>query len=144
MLIGTGFGLASCAMAAGAGTASLRARGIDLRLDAGDYALFLVGGAAAAALWAVIGVGLGAVVLNQVPTVVGICAWLLFVEGLLVGDVAAVAEVGRFAPGAAAAAITGQDPETLLAPAVGLVLLIVYAAAAALADSLITERRDVV
>ena len=143
-LIGAGFGLAACALAAGVGTAVLRARGIDLQLDAGDYALLLAGGTAAAALWAAIGVGLGAVVRNQVPTLIGICAWLLFVEGLLIGDVAGLGKVGRFAPGAAAQAITGQDPGTLLAPAVGLVLLALYAAAAALAGSLATSRHDVV
>jgi hypothetical protein len=94
-------------------------------------------------MWAAIGVGVGAVVRQQVPTVVGLSAWLLFVEGLLVGDVAGVGDVGRFAPGAAAAAITGQDPESLLAPAVGLLLLAVYAAVAAAAGSLLTARRDV-
>ncbi len=143
-LIGAGFGLAACALAAGAGTVALRARGIDVRLDAGDYTLLLAGGAAAAALWAAIGVGLGAVVRNQVPTLIGICAWLLFVEGLLLGDVAGVTDVGRFAPGAAAEAISGQDPDALLAPAAGLVLLAVDAAAAAVAGSLATSRRDVV
>jgi ABC-2 type transport system permease protein len=143
MLIGAVFGLAAGAVAAGVGTATLGARGIDVRLDGGDYLLLLAGGTAAAALWAAIGVGLGALVRNQVPTLVGICAWLLFVEGLLVGDVADVADVGRFAPGAAAAAISGQDPDRLLAPAVGLVLLVIYAAAAAVAGSLATSRRDV-
>jgi ABC-2 type transport system permease protein len=98
----------------------------------------------AAALWAAIGVGIGAVVRNQVPTLIGICAWLLFVEGLLVGDVAGVGNVGRFAPGAAAAAISGLDPDKLVAPVVGLVLLALYATAAALAGSLATARRDVV
>jgi len=126
----------------GVGTAALAARGI--RLGAGDYALLLAGGAAAAALWAAIGVGLGAVVRNQVPTLIGLCAWLLFVEGLLLGDVADVNDVGRFAPGAAASAISGQDPDRLLAPAVGLVLLVLYAAAATVAGSLATSRRDVV
>jgi ABC-2 type transport system permease protein len=143
-LIGAGFGLAACALAAVAGTAAVRARGIDVQLDAGDYALLLAGGAAAAALWAVIGVGVGAVIRNQVPAVIGICAWLLFVEGLLVGDVAGVTDVGRFAPGAAAEAISGQDPDALLAPAVGLVVLAPYAAAAAVAGALATSRRDVV
>jgi ABC-2 type transport system permease protein len=143
-LIGAGFGLAASALATGVGTAALRARGIDVRLDGGDYALLLAGSAPAAALWAAIGVGIGAVVRHQVPTVVGISAWLLFIEGLLVGDVTGVGDVGRCAPGAAAAAITGQDPETLVAPAVGLVLLALYAAAAALAGSLATTRRDVV
>jgi ABC-2 type transport system permease protein len=143
MLIGAVFGLAAGAVAAGVGTATLRARGIDVQLDGGDYALLLAGGTAAAALWAAIGVGLGALVRNQVPTLVGICAWLLFVEGLLVGDIADIADIGRFAPGAAAAAISGQDPDRLLAPAVGLVLLVIYAAAAAVAGSLATSRRDV-
>jgi ABC-2 type transport system permease protein len=143
MLIGAGFGFAASAIAAGVGTASLGARGIDIRLDGSDYALLLAGGTAAAALWAAIGVGVGAVVRNQVPALIGICAWLLFVEGLLVGDVAGVGDVGRLLPGAAAAAITGQHPDKLLAPALGFVLLAAYAAVAALAGSLATLRRDV-
>jgi ABC-2 type transport system permease protein len=142
-LIGAVFGLAACAFAAGIGITALRVRGIDVQLDGGDYELFVAGGAAAAALWAAIGVGIGAVVRSQVPTVVGIAAWLLFVESLLVGDVSGVAEVGRFAPGALGMAASGQDPETLLAPAVGLVLLLLYAVAAGAAGWVATTRRDV-
>ena len=143
-LIGAGFGLAAGALAVGVGAVALRVRGIDVRLDGGDYALFVAGSAAAAALWAAIGVGIGAVVRNQVPTVVGISAWLLFVESLLVGDLTGVGDVGRFAPGALGMAASGQDPETLLAPAVGLLLLAAYAAAAAAAGWVATTRRDVV
>jgi ABC-2 type transport system permease protein len=143
MLIGAGFGLVAGAVAAGVGTAALRARGIDIRLDAGDYTLLVGGGAAATALWGAIGVGVGAVVRNQVPALVGICAWLLFFENLLVGDIAGVGGLGRLLPGAAAKAISGQDPDTLLAPAVGLVLLAVYSVAAAVAGALVTTRRDV-
>lgn len=143
MLIGTGFGLVGGALAAGVGTAALRARGIDITLDSGDYALLICGSGAAGALWAAIGVGLGALIRDQVPTMIGICAWLLFVEGLLVGDVAGVTKIGRFGPGAAAAAITGQDPGTLVAPAVGVVLLALYATAATLVGLLATARRDV-
>jgi hypothetical protein len=143
MFFGAAFGLIATALAVGAGSAALAARGIESQLNVGAYALFLVGGTAAGALWAAIGVGLGAVVRNQVPTLIGICAWLLFVEGLLVGDVAGVGDVGRFAPGAAAAAISGQDPDKLLAPAVGLALLVLYTAAAAIAGSIAIARRDV-
>jgi len=57
---------------------------------------------------------------------------------------AAPSKVGRLLPGAAGKAICRQDPDTLLAPAVGLVLLALYAAAAALAGCLATSRRDVV
>jgi hypothetical protein len=78
-----------------------------------------------------------------VPTVVGICAWLLFVEGLLAGDLVGLGDVFKFLPGSAAAAVSGQEPGTLLAPAPGLVLLGVYAVTAALAGAMATSRRDV-
>jgi ABC-2 type transport system permease protein len=142
-LIGVGFGLVGSALAVALGTAALRARGIDIRLDGGDYALLVAGSGAAAGLWSAIGVGIGALVRDQVPALVGISAWLLFVEGLLVGDLTGFTDVGRFAPGAAASAISGQDPETLLAPALGGLLLVVYAIAAAAAGSMATTRRDV-
>ena len=143
VLIGTGFGLLAGALAAGVATVALRARGVHITLDTGDYALLIGGSAAAGGLWAAIGVGLGALIRNQVPTLIGICAWLLFVEGLLVGDVADVTKIGRFGPGAAAAAITGQDPGTLVAPALGAVLLVVYATAVTFVGLLATTRRDV-
>lgn len=143
MLIGAGFGLVAGVLTAGVGTVALRVRGIDVRLDPDDYVLLVAGGVAATALWAAIGVGVGSVVRNQVPALVGICAWLLFVENLLVGDIAGIGEVGRLLPGAAAKAITGQQQDTLLAPALGLVVLVFYAAAAGVAGSLAASRRDV-
>ncbi len=145
VLTGAGFGLVAGAVAAAAATAVLRARGIAVLLDGGDYAALVAGATAAAALWAAIGVGVGALVRHQVPTVVGICAWLLFVEGLLAENLVGVGSVGKFLPGSAAAAISGQGPgtRTLLAPAAGALLLAVYAAAAALVGSLATARRDV-
>lgn len=143
MLFGASFGLIATALSASVGSAALAARGIENRLGAGDYVLFLAGGAGGAALVAVVGVGIGALIRNQVPTLIGICAWLLFVEGLLVGDLFGARDVGRFAPGAAAAAISGQDPDTLVAPGVGLLLLILYAGAAGVAGSLAISHRDV-
>jgi len=144
MLVGAAFGLVAGATAAGVGTAALVARGIDVRIDVGDYTLLVAGGAASAALWAAIGVGVGAVVRNQVPALVGICAWLLFVENVLVGDIAGVGDVGRLLPGAAGRALSGQDPLVLLAPGVALAVLTLYAGAAAVVGSLATARRDVI
>lgn len=143
MLIGAGFGLVAGVVAAGAGTAALNARGVDVRLDASDYTLLVAGATAAAALWAAIGVGLGALVRSQVPTLVGICAWLLLIENLLLGDLGGVGDVGRLLPGAAGKAISGQDPGTLLTPGVGLLLLVLYAGAAAAAGCIATSRHDV-
>ena len=143
VLTGSVFGLTAGAVAVAAGAAAFRARGIGLRLDGGDYVLLVAGATGAAALWAAIGVGVGALVRHQVPTVVGICAWLLFVEGLLAGDLVGLGDVFKFLPGSAAAAISGQEPGTLLAPAASLVLLGAYAGAAAIAGAMATSRRDV-
>jgi ABC-2 type transport system permease protein len=77
---------------------------------------------------------------NQVPALVGLCAWLLFVENLLVGN---VPDAGRFAPGAAAAAIAGKDPDELLAPALGALLLALYALAVIGAAIRTIEHRDI-
>jgi len=139
-LVGGGFGLAASALATGAGVAALGARGIEVPLDGGDYALLVVGGTAASALWAAIGVGIGAIVRDQAPTLIAISAWLLFVEGLFGGN---LADVSKFAPGTLAMAVSGQEPDTLLAPGLALFLLAAYAAAAAVAGAIATERRDV-
>jgi ABC-2 type transport system permease protein len=144
MLAGLGVGLVAAALTAGVETAGLAARGIDIELGSGDYAQLLAGGAFAAALFGAIGVGVGALVRNQVATVVGLCVWLLFLEPLLLGDVPSAA---KYAPEASAGAIAGaiqsQIADTLVAPALGVVLLAAYAALAGLAGSLLITRRDV-
>jgi hypothetical protein len=143
VLAGAGLGLIAGGVAVMTGVLAFQARGIDLGLDGGDYALLIAGSAAAGALWAAIGVGVGALVRHQVPTVVGICAWLLFVEGLLAGDLVGLGDVFKYLPGSAAEAISGQEPGTLLAPTAGLLLLALYAAAAAAAGAFATSHRDV-
>ena len=143
-LAGIGLGLLAAALTAGTETAALAARGIDIQLDSGDYLQVLAGGALAAALFGAIGVGVGAVVRNQVPAVVGICVWLLFLEPLLLGDIPAL---GKFGPEASAGAIAGaiqtQIGSDLLAPGLGAVVLVAYAAAASCVGAIATEKRDV-
>ena len=144
MLAGVGVGLVAEALTAGAEAGWLAVRGVHLELGGGDYAQLLAGGALAAALFSAIGVGVGAVVRNQVAAVAGLCVWLLFLEPLLLGDVPSAA---KYAPEASAGAIAGaiqsQIADTLIAPALGVVLLAAYAALAALAGSLLITRRDV-
>jgi ABC-type transport system involved in multi-copper enzyme maturation permease subunit len=139
-LAGLVFGLVATSVAAATGRIALAVQGIDVALDGGDYALLIAGGAAAAALWAVIGLGVGAIVRNQVPTIVGLLAWLLFVEGVLVDNAPGL---GRFAPGALGQSLSGLHPDTLLAPALGALLLAVYATGALAAGTVATVRRDV-
>lgn len=140
-LVGAVFGLLAAAVAVGVGNAALRARGIDVVADGGGDATLVLGGAAAAALWAAIGVGVGAALRHQVPVLVGICTWLLFIESVLVGDSNLLGDVGRFTPGALAKAASGQEPA--LAPGLAVVVLGGYAATVAITGWLATTRRDV-
>lgn len=136
------------ALALALGTVILSARGIPVRLDAADFTQLFVGGIAGAALWGALGLGLGALLRSQVATMIGLSAWLFFVENVLEGSLPAVI---RYFPGTAAAAIaskstlvgfTPTDPP-LLAPAIGALLLAAYAAVAIAAGAVATERRDV-
>jgi ABC-2 type transport system permease protein len=140
MLSGLVFGLIATGLAAGIGTLVLSGRGVTIHLDAADYALLVAGGAAAAALWAVIGLGLGTIVRNQVAAIVGIFVWVQIVENLLVDS---VPNVSRFMPGALGQAITGQRTGTLHSPALGATLLALYALAAIALGRTTTIRRDV-
>ena len=139
MAIAAAFGLLATTIAVGVGLTSLEPRGIDVLLGGADYALVLAGGAVASALWAAIGVGLGALVRHQVAVIAGISIWLLFIENLLVS---VVPEAGRLAPGAAGAALGGINPDDLLAPAAGAALLAAYAAVVAALGWLAIGRRD--
>lgn len=143
-LAGLVVGLLAEALAAGIGSAGLAARGIRIALSLGDFAQLLAGGAVAAALWAAIGVGIGALVRNQVGAVVGLCVWLLLIETTLIGN---VPSAGKFAPGATAGALAGaiqtQAASSLVAPMIGGFLLAAYAATAATAGSILIARRDV-
>jgi ABC-2 type transport system permease protein len=140
---GVGVGLAAEALVAVIASAAFAIRGIPVALAAGGFAQMLAGGAAAAALWAAIGTGVGAIVRSQVGAVVGLCVWLLLIETVLVGE---VPSVGKFTPGASAGALAGMLQSAgslkLVTPAVGGLLLIAYAAVAAAAGAFTTERRD--
>jgi ABC-type transport system involved in multi-copper enzyme maturation permease subunit len=143
-LAGLAIGLLAEALTAGLGSAGLAMRGIHMALSAGDYLQLLAGGALSAALWAAIGVGVGAIVRNQVGAVVGLSVWLLLIETTLIGNVPGA---GKFVPGAGAGALAGavqtQSASKLLTPALGALLLATYAAAAIAAAMITTERRDV-
>ena len=143
-LAGLFIGLAAEALVAAIASAGLAIRGIPITLSAGDFAQMLAGGAVAAALWAAIGTGIGALVRNQVGAVVGLCVWLLLIESILIGDVPSAA---KFSPGASAGALAGMIQNIsngrLLAPILGALLLAGYAISAAAVGVIVTARRDV-
>ena len=136
-LAGILFGLLAEGLMAGMTSAALSARGIPNQLGGGDYLQLLAGGTAAAALWATIGLGVGALVRNQVGTLIGLCAWILLIENLL----QFVPGAARYAPGAAGLALAGRPDE--LPAAAGALMLVLYAVAASAGGWFATLRRDV-
>ena len=98
---------------------------------------------AVAAVLGPIGVAIGALVRNQIVTVVGLVALAAVIEPA-VSQVAPV--VGRFGPlsGAPGGVLGGSEASTLLAPGLALAILVAWALAAFAAAAWRLNRRDLV
>jgi ABC-2 type transport system permease protein len=119
---------------------SARDAPLDL-LDAGDYLGLLAQGVAVSALSGAVGVGIGAIVRNQVAAVVGTLVYLFVLEpviGVISSDVAA------YTIGGSQSALTAAPVEDALAPLPGGLLLAAWALLLALVGAELEERRDVV
>lgn len=143
-ITGLGIGVLAAGLVAAIGSIGLAVRGIPITLGVGDFTQMIAGGAVGAALWAILGTGLGAILRGQVGAVIGLCVWLLLIENILIGN---VPSAGRYAPGASDGALAGLMPNagtaTLLSPIAGAFLLAGYAAACAAAALAAIERRDI-
>ena len=105
IIVGIGFGALASGLGLGTGAAMIHARGYGVLIDSGDVGRLLLGTVVMSALWAALGVGLGALVRNQVAAIVGLFAWVFVVEILVFQYLPGV---GRYAPGAAGTAMTGD------------------------------------
>jgi ABC-2 type transport system permease protein len=140
LVTGLVFGLVASALALAVGLIVLSGRGIDRAFGGGELAQIALGVAAVAALWAAIGVGVGAILRHQVGAIVGLLAYLFVAENLVFG---LVPSVGRYLPGPAGQALAGDTNDQLVSPGAGAALLVAYALAIAAAGTLLTIRRDV-
>jgi ABC-type transport system involved in multi-copper enzyme maturation permease subunit len=140
LLVGALFGLLAEALAFAVGGIVLATRGIGFALDAEDVAVLVGGTAAAALLWSGIGLGLGALVRSQVGAIIGLFAWLLVGENIIFG---LWPEVGRYAPGPAAQALSGGSGADLLRPVVGGLALAAWVVVLVGAGTALIVRRDI-
>jgi hypothetical protein len=140
VLMGIAFGFVAIALSLGVGYAILAGRGIDLALDTSHVLLLVFGTLVMMALWAALGVGLGAVIKNQVFAVIGLIVWAFVIDNLLRG---LVPDIGRFTPVGASDSLTAGFADYLLAPAAGGLLLVAYAVAFVGAGAILVARRDV-
>ena len=119
----------------------LSAKGVDLGAHSGDIALVLLAALAATVLSAVVGVGFGALLPNQVAGVTVALVWTLLVDGLVVEF---VPEIGRWFPGAAARALSADTSQGNLLPIwVGTLVFAGYGLAFAAAGTRLVLRRDI-
>jgi ABC-type transport system involved in multi-copper enzyme maturation permease subunit len=95
-------------------------------------------------VFSVIGVGIGALLRNQVGAIVGSLVYLYVVEPI-VSSISAIQPAYKWLPGGAVQAITSdfQAPD-LLEPWQGVLLLLGYGLVAALLGTFLAVRRDVV
>jgi ABC-2 type transport system permease protein len=144
LTVAAGLGLAVGAVSAAAsvGIAGLlyRTEGATFPFGDGSVWLTLAGALVYNALFAVVGVALGALVRNQVLAVALALAWFAVVEHTLVN---LAPDVGRWLPVAAGQAIVRTPLENLLSPLAGVAVLAAYAAALAVAALRVVATRDV-
>lgn len=140
VLAGLAFGVVGEAIGWALGYAIISGRGIPFALNSGDSLQLVLGGLATVALWGAIGVGLAAVLRNQVAAVITLLAWGFVVSPLLFG---LVPSVGRFMPTDAGDGLIGLTTRHLLPAAAGGVVLIGWTALLAGIGMALTARRDV-
>jgi ABC-2 type transport system permease protein len=114
--------------------------GATFPLDTAEVWLAVAGTLAYSTLFAVIGVGIGALVRNPVLAVAAALAWLAVVEHTLVN---LVSDLGRWLPAAAGQALVRTPIDGLLSPLSAAVVLGVYGTAFAAAGIRATTTRDV-
>jgi ABC-type transport system involved in multi-copper enzyme maturation permease subunit len=140
LLTGLGFALIAEGLGYGIGRAIFAGRNIPIALDRHDVALLFYGSIVGSALWGGIGVGLGAVLRNQVGSVIGLLAWVFVVDNLLFG---LVPSIGKLTPTQAMNAMLGGTDPHYVSPAAGTVLLVAWAVLLAVPAVVLTTRRDV-
>ena len=127
----------------------LSARGFTVDIGSDSTVRIIIGGIIASAIYGIFGVGVGALLRNQVAAVVGIVIYLFVAEPIL-SAIPKVQAAYPYLPGGAASALTQTtDPNaqvrgyTLLEPWQGGLLLLAYGLVFAILGSLLTVRRDV-
>ena len=154
VLLGALFGVIGIAASVGASAGFLAGFGLSTELSSVDMWAQFGRMLLAYVLWVLIGIGVGAVVRNQVGAIVGVLVFTQFLEP--VGRAAAslvegLSDVTQYLPGAASDALVGASVFTMGMPSgaaslewwAGGVVLLGYAVVLVLLGHLLSWRRDV-
>lgn len=154
-LAGLAYGVVTCAAATGALYLSAALTGTNIGVSLASIMIMMVRIVVAMGVYCLIGVGVGALVRNQVVSMIIVVGYFYMLETLLM-LIPGLNLIYPFLPGGATAALTnftyvaeavgaemGTQAVQLLSPALGAGLLLAYAVAAAAAAVAIPLRRDV-
>jgi len=119
----------------------MNAKGLSVSVLDGEVGHALAGTLLVAGLCGLVGVGVGALVRNQVAALVGVLVWVVVVEGLVL-SLLNVPGLGKWLPSAAAAALTNPGGGHLSRPAGGL-LFAAYGLAFSVVGTRFVIRRDI-
>lgn len=143
-LLGAGYAVACIAVASAIAVPWLATRGVELSLLRNGIPATMVGVVTAVALFGLVGVGLGALLRDQVGTVVVLLVYL-FVAEPIVTRVPGLRDVTMYLPGPAASALSQVtlNNQDFLSPWQGGLVLAGYGVVLALAGTFLVARRDV-
>jgi ABC-2 type transport system permease protein len=137
---GLAFGLVSAATALATTAALAAAEGVSLDLTGADATATLAGAVGWNVLFALIGVGVGALVPSYAGAVAGTLVWIALVEGLVAE---LVEDVERWLPMASGLALANAPRPDLAEQWTGALVLSAYAIVTAAAAAVVVDRRDV-
>ena len=141
-LTGAAMALLSLAVSTAIAVTWLRSSGVDIHVG-GDAIRVAAGLVVSTALYAALGVSIGALIRNQTAAVAAVLVWLLAVEGLI-GDLFGRFEFVRWLPAAAGRALVHVGPTgDNLSPPVAAVVFGAYVVVLGAAGLRFTIRRDI-
>jgi ABC-type transport system involved in multi-copper enzyme maturation permease subunit len=123
-LAGLAFGIIGEGLCFAIGLIILKSRGIHIALSGSNMTELIVGAVAGTALWGIMGVGLGAIIRNQVGAVIALLAFGFVVENLIFGF---LPSVGRFLPVHASDTMMGLSSQHYLSGTEGTLVTVAWA-----------------
>lgn len=146
--VGFVYGLASIALTIAIAVPWFSAKGVTIDWSGNDLYVVLLAVLAVVTIYAIVGLGIGVLVRNQIAAVIGSLVYLFVFEPLVAGLSHLwtwLADVYEFLPGAAAQAVTQIDTRgnTLLVPWAGGLVLLGWGLLFALVGWLEAVNRDV-
>jgi ABC-2 type transport system permease protein len=140
VLSGLVFGVIGEGLVFSIGLMILKLRGVSIVMTGANMTELIVGAIVGTALWGAIGVGIGAIVTNQVGAVITLLAWGFVVENLVFGF---LPKIGRFLPVHASDSMMGPLEDKLLPGSAGTVVVVAWVLVLAFVGVTLLKKRDV-